>query len=307
VNISIDHGKEHVVIKRMLPYWKSDGHQITIKGDIHLSFIKFIQQSNVPKVLRLDGIYYDNDTDYNKRNLLISKSHYIANGVIYQSNFSKKMCEKYLSPRNFNAKTSVIYNGVDNMWCGKHIDTNNFNIIVSSKWRRHKRLKEIIDLFIIFHKLHKDARLHILGDTIQNKKYDHPSIIYYGHLNENEMKPVWRIGDLSIHLSKKDSCPNTVVEAIGAGVPVITTNACGGATEMVNITKGCISCSGEEQNIQPCYPYRDEYNVISDTTSQLILNAITDVYKDRPRVIIPKQLTIKYMATQYTNFMKDLL
>jgi len=266
--------------------------------------VKFRKKIGVPIVLRLDGVYYDKANRFRGHNSLLSKSHANANAIIYQSKFSKRMCEKYLARRKNNAIFDIIYNGIEKNWCGPHIKHDGINIIISAKWRRHKRLKETIDIFLKYLHYFPDAKLHILGRLHDNRRIKHPSIIYYGMINHEKMAKIYRSGDIFIHLSKKDSCPNAVVEAIGAGLPVITTNACGGSSEMCKITDGCIICKGDENSLQTCYPYSESYNVLSGRLEKSLIKAMVDISIDKRRVELPGELNIKTTAKKYSKIME---
>jgi len=311
VKIYIDTGKEHVLIRRMLPIWNKLGHSLDTPGNsnVLLCNIRLANRKlNLPKVQRLDGIYYDKATDYNSRNSAISSTHAIVDGTIYQSYSCKAQAERYLAKRKKSAGCRIIYNGIEKNWCGRHEDRDNFHIVVAAKWRRHKRLKETIDIFLEFLKKVPDSYLHILGQTIQNKLISNKHITYYGYLNHTQMAKIFKRADCSIHLSKRDACPNSVVEAIGAGVPVITSDVCGGATEMCQITKGCVIVDGDTdlKDYAPAYPYTDKHNVVSKELTENIINELYKIHINRPRVKIPKVLTIDYCAKAYINFLKAI-
>lgn len=304
--ILLDNREKHVLIRRMTPYFKKIGHSLTLdrtKCDIQLSQIKISKKSGKAIVLRLDGVYYNQADGYGRKNKVISVAHGRANAIIYQSHFSRKMCESYLRKRSTNL-WEVIYNGIEKNWCGEFIKHDNINIIASAKWRRHKRLKETIDIFLEYLKHYPKAKLHILGRLHSNKPIKHPNIIYYGMVNYRKMANIYRSGDMFIHLSKKDSCPNAVVEAIGAGMPVITTNACGGSTEMCRLTKGCIVCKGDPNSIRPCMPYSDPYNVLPPKLKTNLVNAMITISKDRRRVELPDELNIETTAKKYIDILE---
>jgi glycosyltransferase involved in cell wall biosynthesis len=308
VKIFNEHTNKHIVVERMEPYFNSKGHFIldSPKGcDVQLSIIRIEKNNNLPIVLRIDGIYYDLDTDYKKRNLAISTSNSIADAVIYQSNYSERICERFLNSRKRGAISKVIYNGVDSDWCGERKKHEGINIIVISKWRRLKRLKEIIDLFLDFLKIVPDSTLHILGKLHDNKPVKHNKIIYYGMVSREVVGSILNIADFSIHLCKRDSCPNSVVETIAAGVPVITTNKCGGTTEICSITEGCMVCNGDFDNdFKPDYPYRDSYNILTPELYNNILQSMVMISRDKRLVKLPEQLTAKYMTDSYIDVME---
>jgi len=310
MKIFLDRGKGHVVISRMAPIWKKMGHSLhdEPKGcHVHLSLVRFSRETSLPKVVRIDGVYYDLDRDYEQKNFLIRDAHYLADAVIYQSETAKVMCKKYLGQRKSGSIRAIIHNGVAENWCGKFVEHEGFNIVVLAKWRRHKRLQETIETFLACLDSIPGTKLHILGKLHDNKRIKHPDIKYYGMLGEKSMRSIFVKGDLSIHLSKKDACPNSVVEAIGAGMPVITTNACGGSTEMCRLTKGCIVCENEKISYKPCYHYRDGYNVLPKGLKRNLRQSILQVYEDRRRVQLPKRLGISYMASKYIKVMRKVL
>jgi glycosyltransferase involved in cell wall biosynthesis len=216
------------------------------------------------------------------------------------------MCEKYLSPRKKEAKPFVIYNGIDKDWCGEFVEHEGTNIIVTAKWRRHKRLQETIQLFLKHYKKYPHTHLHIFGLLHQNVPVKHQNIHYYGHVDRKDFMGHHAMADFTIHLSKKDACPNSVVEAIGAGIPVITTNACGGSTEMCAMTGGCIICDGDENTIEPCKPYTDAYNVMPPVLEENLLGAMETIEKDKYCVELPKELTAEYVAEKYFEVFKSI-
>lgn len=303
-------GSQRSAVRRMFDIWANLGHIVlfTEKGaDVRLSTVKFRTKSSLPTVLRLDGVYYDLAVDYNKRNRFISKSHANAHGVVYQSNISKAMCEYYLSERRTD-KFSIIYNGIADIW-NKPKKHKGINVISCSKWRRPKRLEETIQVFDSFHKEYPESRLHIIGPMIKGQQIiERPGIVkYWGKVDHDKMKEIYSYGDLYLHLCKKDSCPSTVVEAIASGMPVITTNACGGATEMCKMTYGCIIVNGERLSYDPVYIYTDEYNKLSKKVKEEIVVAMVSVITDKMRVVLPNELNIKTTAKKYLKIMNQVL
>jgi glycosyltransferase involved in cell wall biosynthesis len=307
MKIYIDGGKR-AAINRMFYSWNKMGHSIVDsfkKADVQLSIIKIKTKKGLPTVLRLDGIYYDRADNFKQKNSVISSSHKIANAIIYQSNYSKQMCEKYLDKRNTKI-IDIIYNGIDN-W-NNFLKHNNINIVSCSKWRRHKRLPEIVDIFTTFQKIFPNSILHIIGPMDKGcNKINYTNIIYYDRLDENSIKEIYRTCDIYLHLSKKDSCPSTVVEAISAGIPVITTNACGGATEMSNLTKNCFIIPGDIDNLEPDYIYEDEYNKISNKLKNDFIECMKNIYKNKLRVKLPPELKIEYVAKKYIDIMEKII
>lgn len=313
MKIFLDNFENHITLKRILPYWEKMGHKVfseSARGcDVHLANVLITRYSTLPTCLRLDSIYYDSDTNYKNSNEFLSRAHSTADAIIYQSEYSRRFIEGYLKQRKSSSIYKVIYNGVDKDWCGTPEEHNEPNIILLSKWRRHKRLKEIIELFLDFHNEYPNSYLHILGMLYSNITVKNKNIIYYGMVNRDKIASIFQKSDFSIHLSKRDSCPNSVVEAIGAGVPVITTNNCGGATEMCRITRGCIVVDGDgdyDNDFSPCAYYKDPWNALSPGVFSGVLSAMRKLTEEKTRVEQPKELSAEYQAEQYIKVLEAI-
>ncbi|KKK52114.1 hypothetical protein LCGC14_3108160, partial [marine sediment metagenome] len=158
-------GSKRAAVSRMFSVWKKMGHDVvdtSKEADVQLSVIKINVKSGLPVVLRLDGIYYDKAENYNARNSDISRSHSMADAVVYQSKFSKVMCEKYLSKRKTKIY-DIVYNGVDSSRWSNPREHDGINVVSCAKWRRWKRLRETIEIFIEFLKHYPESKLHIVG------------------------------------------------------------------------------------------------------------------------------------------------
>jgi glycosyltransferase involved in cell wall biosynthesis len=311
LKIYLDNAEGHVLTKRITPYLLDYGISFTNnfhKADIHLCFVRSSGNFGIPIIQRIDGIYYDKNIDYNARNAAISETHTKAKGIVYQSEYCQKASERYLKPRRKDSITRIIFNGIDPYWCGEHIPQEHPQITITAKWRRHKRLKETIEVFQSFLKYYPKAVLHICGMLHDNPVPNHPNIIYYGHINHKQMHDIMRKTTMSIHLSRRDACPNSVVEALGAGIPVITTSDCGGSTEMCQMTSGCIIVHEDgDPNLVPVPHYTDEYNKLTKPLHNNLVEAMVNLAENPNRVELPEKLTAKHTALEYFNFFKDVL
>ncbi len=303
-------GSKRAAVKRLFPVWEKMGHKIVDnpkKANVQLSTIRIKNKSGLPTVLRLDGVYYDKGMKYKSANSSIGKSHHIANAVIYQSNMAKLMCENYLKKRSSKI-FDIIYNGVDPTGWNSPEKHKGINIICCAKWRRPKRLEETIQILKIFLKYKPKTKLHVVGRfKKRGRKIPHTNAIYHGQLSFEEMMKVYRTGDVFIHLCKKDSCPSTVVESIAAGIPVVTTNACGGATEMCQFTEGCVVVDGEEESLGPDWVYRKDYNEMPKRVMKRLVNEMIEIVDTKRRVILPEELTVEYAAKKYIDLMEKVV
>lgn len=301
-------GSKRAAVSRMFPIWKSMGHDVVDNprdANVQLSVVKIKNKSGLPTVLRLDGVYYDLDSNYKQMNHDISISHSIADAIVYQSHFSMAMCQKYLSQKT--AKYfSVIHNGVE-PW--ENFKTHvGFNIISCSKWRRHKRLPEMLSVFKLFRYYYPNSGLHIIGPMKKGASViEAPNVFYHGQKTEDEIRKIYETGDIYLHLSKKDSCPSSVVEAISSGIPVVTTDSCGGATEMCNMSINCFVIKGDGVSVDPDYIYRDPYNKLPIGVEANIVADMIKIIKNKLRTFLPQSLHITTTAKKYIQIMEKLI
>jgi glycosyltransferase involved in cell wall biosynthesis len=311
MKIYLDKVKKEAVL-RLVPYWEKVGCEMvdsSNKADIHLSSASIKSSVESKLILRLDSIKWDKNENYERQNQVIGHAHSMADGIIYQSNISKQMGEKYLTERKTDNYT-VIYNGIDPVGWNNPVPHTGINIMACAKWRRWKRLKEITEVFLMFLEKHPSSLLHVLGRFISGantRKIPHKNIIYYDRVTYPEIKKIYEIGDVFIHLCKNDSCPNVVVEAIAAGMPVITTNACGGATEMCRLTPGCVVVDEGMPELEAAYIHSDKHNIMLGGVRMNIIETIGQVVRGKTRVKLPDVLMAKTVAAKYLSVMERAL
>lgn len=301
-------GTKRAAVSRMFPVWEGLGHTVINdinNCDIRLSVVRMTDKK-IPTVLRIDGVYYDKELDYVKKNGGISRSHSMADAVIYQSKLSKLMCERFLSERK--GSFQIIHNGIDRQEWFNPTEHSSINIVCCSKWRRIKRLPEIIQIFNKFLEVYPDAKLHVVGPMKRGaQEIPNKNVIYYGQLDFVQIKKLYQVADVCLHITKKDSCPSSVIEAIGAGIPVVTTNACGGTVELCDLTKGCGIVSGEVESTDPDFIYQEAYNKLSNKIQIKIVQIMVDVVKNKIQVDLPKELMIETVARQYLDVFKSVI
>lgn len=247
--------------------------------DAYLDYNSFKFKSNSPKFLRLNGVYIDKAKPYKKLNKQIQKEVEKATGVIYQSEFCRDMHEKYVG---LLKPYKVIYNGAWKFWGAPCYKMPNKNIFVAlARWRRHKRLKEIRDAF-------KDAAIPNSELVIFNKEFDRSKISY-----------TLKAAKALIYLSWLDWCPNSVVEALACGCPVICSNQ-GGTKELIKKDCGAVLNLDLPFDGKPV----DLYNPPKIDVSKVSV-AMWDSLNWN-RVSERHHIDIINIATQYKDFINDM-
>ena len=268
-----------------------------------------------PFVLRLDGIAFDAKETIgpNKKiNKPIFESIMNASGVVYQSVFTKALIESYLG---FEKKPfQIIGNGVDlkhfspsgnNHRDRLNIPSDAIVMLTSAAWRSHKRLNDILKIFFHLEKEgHDDIHLIIIGGGSEIiPKHDR---IHCSGLVRPDNLPAWyRSGDFFIYLSWLDNCPNTVVEAVASGLPVICTNQ-GGTKEIIERTSAGIVVNADKPYhfglVDMYNPPKPHYRKIVDAISEVKQNL--DTYKRR---IDPRGIDISLIAKEYLDFLRNCI
>ena len=267
-----------------------------------------------PFVLRVDGIYFDTKNtvgDTKKLNAGIFSSIDKSDGVIFISEFSKKMVEKF--HRKISKPNVIIHNTVDtsiftpdgpNLRSRLNFSENVRVIVTSAHWRRHKRLKETVMLFNRIRRTSKYAwKLLVLGgkpDYIVEDK----DIIYAGEVIPNELPSWYRTADLYVHLAWIESCGNTQIEAMACGLPVVCMNNGGIGETVIKVNGGIVSNADEPYNLEKL----DFYNP-PEPNYELLTRDIENIFEDYQqwvKKINYSALDINNVAMHYVKFITQV-
>ena len=281
VNLNNSNGPNSFANK-MIPHILSQGHNITNLGDADASLC-FIESYNgkldIPRVQRLDGIYYNIRFDFTKQNENILRTYKQSNGIIYQSEYGKNLIENFFGEHE-NYK--VIQNGADLETIKKtpplNKQTDGDIWSCAASWRPHKRLSENIRYFLE-HKKENDI-LIVAGDT--PKIVEDKNIAYVGNLTQTQLYSLYKASKYFIHLGWLDCCPNVVVDALACGAQIICTTS-GGTKEVAGESATIIE--EEEWDFKPIDLY-DPPKLDFTKTSNRVYTCDYDM----------KSVTLKYLS-----------
>jgi glycosyltransferase involved in cell wall biosynthesis len=223
----------------------------SVPHDVSLLLIKPKPTAGKRKVVRLDGVNYSTTSKANRG--LASLLH-SADGVIYQSEFSKKMCDKCLG--KFKGLKAVIFNGADPSYYDSITPAKvGPAVITSARWRPQKRLRDIIESFLMTDVSH---RLFVAGDLAKSglkpkeiRKYKNTGrVVILKVIDQGTLASYLKSSSAFVHLSWVDWCPNGVVEALSAGLPVVCNNV-GGTQELVRPSGGIVCDIDEPYSGKP--------------------------------------------------------
>jgi glycosyltransferase involved in cell wall biosynthesis len=221
---------------------KSDVLLIIIR--LKESKIKKIKKNN-PKIKiiqRLDGLYNKNEHGYKGMlvNSLIKKTFDISDGVVFQSFYSKDLFEKTFGC--INKEYEVIYNGVDlKGFFPRNIRKKTINLITTGIFRNSQMIVPILDLYekIKSEKNYKmeiigrfkskktinkknDIKIHKVKKRVEDMQRKHSeNFIFTNYLDNKILADHLRNSDIYIFSLLKSACPNSVIEALASGLPIL--------------------------------------------------------------------------------------
>jgi glycosyltransferase involved in cell wall biosynthesis len=248
-------------------------------------------------VLRLDGIWFNSDQNYELQNMPIKYAYKNADAVIFQSEFNKKLTENWFG---IHKNSHIIHNAADiklikaankNYWdkkFGKDAEVWS----CASSWRPHKRLKDNIRYFI--EKAPEDAVLAIAGSSTYPENINHKDnkrIFFLGELDYMSLLALYKRSSTFIHLAYLDHCPNVVVDAQASGCKIICSST-GGTKEIVS---DGIVINEKEWDFKPTKLYQPPYMIWNDTEEKKIKYS----KKEKP--------TIVNCAKKYLDVFKGLM
>ena len=266
------------------------------KSDIHLSAINGFK-SGSKNVLRIDGVYYN--IGRLKLNNSIRDSIKKSDGVIYQSEWCKVFAEGML---NVKAKKSAcIHNGTKAIPESTPINKYGFDKIFIScaVWRVNKRLEAMVRAFLIAIKRVGEN----IGFCIAGKPdyvLEHSNIKYLGHVAD--LRSLYKSADYMCHICHLDACPNSVVEGLRAGIPVLCNNI-GGTPELVRD-------SGIVLPLDSPFDFKPIKNMKKVGSSSIDVNILADGMVEmmtREWNVNRPNLDIVVSAKSYYEFFKEVL
>lgn len=198
----------------------------------NLRKLKEIKKNNIKIIQRLDGVYYPSQhgLDYIYINRKIKKIYLkYSDFIIFQSEYSKSQCYKIIGNKQ-DDQYSIIINGVNKeiFYPSKEkIIDKEFILTTSGVFRKKVMLIPIIKALDNLKNKYK-FKLKIIGPIIEKSLLPYLSrdyIIQLGPKTKNEVANILRDSNIYIHSQLNDNCPNSVLEALSCGLPIVGFNS----------------------------------------------------------------------------------
>lgn len=210
-----------------------------------------LKRRGVPMVLNQNGVFYAAwfDGDWRAKNAEMASAYHMADHVFWQSAFCRRCADRFLGERA--GPGEVLYNAVD---------TDRFSpapqrpqrpvtFLVAGKIEQHlyPRIGDALEALAHLRRGGSDARLVVAGsldETSERKGREDiirlglaDVVTFTGAYEQDDAPDIYRSADIYIMTKPNDPCPNTVLEALACGLPVIY-SASGGVPELVGEEAG---------------------------------------------------------------------
>ena len=266
-------------------YKKSKQIFFPISYDVNI--LELFKSKKKRIIQRLDGVYYyskhgDKYKELNKDLEIIYKT--LSNIIIFQSEYSKEQCYEVLGKPIAEykkiiingANTSIFYPKKEKQFIKSHpifITTGNF-----------RNIDMIEPLILALDNVTFNFSLVIVGrvDKKLNKYLDRPYIIHKDYLSAIEISEELRKADIFLYSHLNPPCPNSVIEAICCGLPVVGFNS--GAMEEL------------------CFFNEDLFAYVSDDVLQKYEDFNSEKLRDKIKLCVSEYNKYRDNAIKYTNY-----
>ncbi len=211
--------------------------------------LRLLKRRGIPIITNQSGAFYAGwyAGDWQARNTEISHAYHLADHVFWQSEFSRQSVKKFLGEQNGNGE--VLYNAVDTKAFQPRplIQSpvkNGFRFLVSGKTDPHLayRVKAAIRGLAHVRQQGLEASLKIAGvmttetskiiEELINDSGLSDCVTLTGPYTQTQAPTLYTSCDAYLLLTHNDVCPNSALEAMACGIPVIHTST-GGTPELV--------------------------------------------------------------------------
>jgi len=253
---------------------------LIVQSTRHLRWLLKQKRRGIPIVQRLNGIKgYSSDSritsrlhwdDWMRNSVTNFIRRHVASSVIYQSIFSQQIWEDKYGPTN--ADTHVVYNGCQlsplnplNL-NGDHANSPSL-LVVEASLDEPGVLDKVQGTWEALRRKNIEVEFRIAGRLSEAGKTRlpvSPNIQYLGRLSHSEVRTEMERATVLLSPETAPSCPNTVLEAMVAKLPVIGFNS-GSIMELVADDSLIIGKQGLHKN-----PSTSEFDLMAEAATTAI-------------------------------------
>ena len=219
--------------------------------------VDMARNRRVPVVLNQNGVYYpaSGGPRWRSLNRPLDALRRSADFIIYQTEFCKIACDKFLGP--VATPFTIACNAVDTDFYKPASDPPRLDTpTILALWGaggRSARTRVTVESFLALRRLMPTAKLILAGyhkPSVQHRETrramdelvaaaDQPlgCVEYLPRYTGNQAPRIFQMGHVLLHTQPNDNCPHLVVEAMACGIPVVHQDN-GGTPQMVTPRAG---------------------------------------------------------------------
>jgi len=314
----------------------------------HPANLHLLDKKDIVKIGRLDGAIYYKTTSLNLFNLIKQRrgveleiikrlpdslsmlfnkplNYYLnrsnrkvfkkSDGIIFQSQLSKKMHEKFIGISSDDKIYEIILNGVPrDIFSPKKGGVSlegSPKLVITASFRLHKRLQDAVNIVNSLKKRYKDIKLHVIGDMDSLTKehistLDTCNCIFHGRVKSEDLPMFYSSCDVGLSPSIFDPCPNSVIEMMACGLPVIT-NSQSGASELLK-DKNLIVDDGSSLDFMELQTVKRLPKVDVEEWCERVENVLEkkEIFSQFVLNRVEVELDIKIVAKKYAGFIQKV-
>lgn len=221
--------------------------------------LELFRKKRIPTVHNQNGVFYPAwfTGDWRARNERMARSYHMADYVFYQSGFCRDCAKRFLGERQ--GPGEVLFNAVDTDFFRPSEDRaagpqgRPFRFLVTGKIDEHLfyRVESTLCGLAEARRQGLECDLEVAGwmsegalrrskDLASGLGID-SAVAFSGAYTQEQAPAVYRSADAYVLTKHNDPCPNTVLEAMSCGLPVVYSDS-GGVPELVGASGIAVAC-----------------------------------------------------------------
>ena len=244
--------------------------------------LRLLKRRQVPIVLNQNGVFYPAwyAGDWRAKNSEMARAYHLADYVFWQSEFCRRAADRFLGERGGTGE--ILYNAVDTERfhpAHSHEDDRPFTFLITGKIDTHLfyRIEASLRGLAEARARGLEVRLTIAGwlspeaqfmtDELARHLGNAEAVSTIGPYTQEQAPEIYQSADAYLMFKHNDPCPNTVIEALASGLPVLYSDS-GGVPELAGPEAG-IGLPVEESWDRPHWP---DAGAIADAMQTVISN-----------------------------------
>lgn len=228
--------------------------------------LALLKRRGVPIVHNQNGVFYAGwyDGDWRAQNARMARSYHAADHVFWQSEFCRRCADEFLGPRAGTGE--ILFNAIDTARFrpAARPAGDRFTFLLTGKIDLHLyyRLESTIAGLAAARSKGLDAGLVIAGWVAEDAEIRAKAqaaalgianqVLFSGAFTQETAPSIYGAADAYVMTKHNDPCPNTVLEAMACGLPVLYSSS-GGVPELVGADAG-IGLAVRESWVAPEVP-----------------------------------------------------